>query len=492
MRVRVCAVAAVAVLATLSAGCSGADDDGDIGAAGGAATSTAPSPAPSPAPPSGPPDDLDVALSTPVEDSVYPDVGDPGVDALHYGLELDWAPTQRRLRGTATITLRATADAERLRLDLGPRMRPTAVTLDGDDVPFRHPGKDLVVDAAVAADAQHELVVEYAGRPGPVPAPTRRSDFSATGITVTESGELWTMQEPFGAYSWYPVNDQPADKALYDITITTDAPFRGVANGELVETTTEEGRTTTRWHLDSPASSYLTTVAVGDYRHDSGTTESGLTVDYWYPRGQPKALPLLQKAPRTVDWVEERLGPYPFSTLGLVVTDAERAMETQTMVTLGSNAYVLSEPVLMHEIAHQWYGDLVSPADWRDVWLNEGMTMYLQGLYEADLAGLPASQALGSYEGACRAGRAEAGPPGDYDSRSFGAGNIYYCPALMWEELHERVGEDKFWAVARSWLEDNAGTSVTREQLYEHWEVETGLELSEFFDSWIVGRSIPR
>ena len=483
MRGRVAALVAVAVLA---AGCSGGDDDASERTTGAGTTGSSPAgPSASPAP------DLDAALSTPVEDSFYPDVGDPGVDALHYDLKLDWAPTRRRLSGTATITLRATADADRLRLDLGPRMRPSAVALDGRDVPFTHPGKDLLVEAAVTAEEQHELVVEYAGRPGPVPAPTRRSDFSVTGITVTDAGELWTMQEPFGAYSWYPVNDQPADKALYDVSITTDAPFRGVANGELVDTSTADGRTTTRWHLDSPASSYLTTIAVGDYRHDSGTTGSGLTVDYWVPRGMPRVLSRLRKAPRTVDWIEERLGPYPFSTLGLVVTDSESAMETQTMITLGTNAYVLSEPVIMHEIAHQWYGDLVSPSDWRDVWLNEGMTMYLQGRYEADLAGLPASEALASYEQACRASLAEAGPPGDYDRGSFGAGNIYYCPALMWDELRKRLGEDEFWAVARSWLEENAGTSVGREQLYDHWEDATGLELSSFFDSWIIGETMP-
>ncbi|WP_426245591.1 M1 family metallopeptidase [Nocardioides sp. LHG3406-4] len=482
--------AALAVVLLLATGCSGdgsEPDDSD----GGRPAGGSPTAAPQPADPAAAAADLDAARSTPVEDSVYPDAGDPGVDALHYDLELAWSPTRRRLDGTATITLRATTDAPRLQLDLGPSLKPRSVTLDGADVPFSHPGKDLVVDAPVTGDQQYELVVTYRGEPAPVPAPTRRADFSVTGMTVTDAGELWTMQEPFGAYTWYPVNDQPADKALYDFTITTDAPFTGVANGELVESVTDKGRTTTRWHLDTPASSYLTTMAVGDYQHSADTTSSGLTIDYWYPRGLPEALPLLRKAPHAVDWVEERLGPYPFSTLGLVVTDAVSAMETQTMVTLGTGDYVLSEPVIMHEIAHQWYGDIVSPSDWRDVWLNEGMTMYLQAGYEADLAGVPVAEELADYAGACRASLPGDGPPGAYNAAGFGASNIYYCPALMWDELRKRVGEDEFWAVARSWLDDNAGTSAGREQLYDHWERATGLELSSFFDSWIMGRTMP-
>ncbi len=475
---------ALAVVLLLATGCSGTDDDDGVDAAqpaGGGASETSP-----------PADEPDLsAVSTPLEDSVYPDVGDPGVDALHYGLELDWTPKKRRLVGVATITLRATADADRLQLDLGARLKPRSITLDGADVPFTHPGKDLVVEAPVVADQEYELVVSYRGKPAPVPAPTRRGDFSTLGLTVTDAGGLWTMQEPFGAYSWYPVNDQPADKALYDFTITTDAPYSGVANGELVSTETTGGRTTTTWHLDSPASSYLTTLAIGDHQHSTGTTSSGLTIDYWYPRGAPKLLPKLRKAEGAVDWIEQKLGPYPFSTLGLVVTPAMSAMETQTMITLGTNEYVLSEPVIMHEIAHQWYGDLVSPSDWRDVWLNEGMTMYLQGRYEADQAGIPVAEQLAHYVQACRSSLASDGPAGAYDAAGFGAGNIYYCPALMWDELRKRLGDDEFWKVARSWLDDNAGTSASREQLYEHWEKATGLELTKFFDGWIVGTTMP-
>jgi aminopeptidase N len=435
--------------------------------------------------------DLSLARSTPVEDSVYPAVGGPDVDTLLYDLDLAWEPGARTLTGTATITLRAARDAKRFTLDLAARLEVASLTLDGSDAAYTHRGKDLVVRQRVAEDSQHELVISYAGKPSPVPAPTTRRDFSTLGFTVTDRGEVWTMQEPYGAYSWYPVNDQPADKALYDISVTAPEPWTGVANGRLVADTTEDGQRTTEFQLDEPASSYLITLAIGDYAHSSGTSKSGVTLDYWYPRGQPLVLDDMTAANAAIDWIEARLGPYPFSSAGIVATDSMSAMETQTMVTIGNNDYVRSPAVLVHELVHQWFGDQVSPADWRDVWLNEGMTMLMQALWEADNLGDRIGVTIAHWRDLDQALRDDYGPPGAYDEAQFGGSNIYYSPALMWNELRLELGDDVFFEVARSWLSTYDNKSVTRDDIYAHWEKETGLELSAFFDAWILGRTTP-
>ena len=104
--------------------------------------------------------------------------------------------------------------------------------------------------APIEEDERYELSLDYVGTPEPAPAPTTRSDFSTTGFTVTRKGEVWTMQEPYGAYTWYPVNDQPSDKALYDITVHAPAPWTGISNGELTELTSDDDGTTTSWQLD--------------------------------------------------------------------------------------------------------------------------------------------------------------------------------------------------------------------------------------------------
>ena len=436
--------------------------------------------------------DLDLAVSEPVEDSVYPRVGDPRVDALHYALDLDWDPVAERLEGRAVLTFRATRDAPRFQLDLGAPLEVGEVTLDGEAVRTVHRGKDLVVRAPVTADQRYELALDYAGTPEPVPAPTTRGDFSTTGFTVTDTGQVWTMQEPYGAYSWYPVNDQPSDKALYDVTVHAPPRWTGISNGRLVEHASDEDGTTTSWQLAEPASSYLVTLAIGDYTHASNTTADGMTVDYWTPRGLAGGTRQVQVAAAAVDWIEERLGDYPFDTLGLVVTESESAMETQTMVTLGDNEYVLSPQVIAHELVHQWYGDQVSPADWRDVWLNEGMTMLMQWVYQDEHDIAPLDDSVRDARAYDQQLRDDYGPPGAYDPRQFGGSNIYWTPALMWNELRLALGDDEFYRIARSWLAAHDNTSVTREQLYEHWEAETGLELTAFFDRWITGSRTPR
>ncbi|SDC35535.1 M1 family metallopeptidase [Nocardioides lianchengensis] len=435
--------------------------------------------------------DLDLALSEPVEDPLYPEVGDPGVDALHYDLTLDWDPATSVLTGEEVLTFRATATAERFQLDLGEPLEVGDVLLDGEPVEVEHDGKDLVVLAPVEEDARHELTLSYAGTPTPAPAPTQRSDFSTTGWTITDDGETWTMQEPFGAYTWYAVNDQPSDKALYDFTITVPSPWSGVANGELLSRTDADGVTETRWHLAEPAASYLVTVATGDFTMTEDESASGVPITYWTPSDEPEYIEKLQETPAGLAWLEERLGPYPFDTLGIVIVDSESGMETQTMITLGDTEYATSPAVLVHEMAHHWYGDQVTPRDWRDVWMNEGMAMYLQGAWEADDAGVPVTDVMDEWAPYEEDFRAESGPPADFDPDQFGASNIYYGPALMWQEVRERIGEERFWSMVRAWPAARDNLSTGREDYLAWVEEETGEELTDLFDAWLLGETTP-
>ena len=333
--------------------------------------------------------------------------------------------------------------------------------------------------------------VSYAGTPAPVPAPTIRTDFSSTGLTVTADGEIWTMQEPFGAFTWYPVNDQPSDKALYDFTVRAPRGWVGIANGELTSRGVQGAHTVTRWHLSQPAASYLTTLAVGDFVQTRDASPSGVPISYWTHRGATDDLEALRVTPDVMAWNEDRLGPYPFDSLGILVVDSDSGMETQTMITLGDNTYTVSPAVIEHELTHQWYGDLVTPTDWRDVWMNEGMTMFIQGVYEADQEGITIDRKMDQWAPLERQVRAGSGPPGGYDPLEFGEGNVYYGPALMWNELRHRMGDASFWKMVRAWPAEHAYANATREEYFDWLEKETGLELSSFLDDWIMGTTTP-
>ena len=480
MRAR--ATALSLVLALVATGCeSGSESpDGD-------------GPSPSVAVATPEPDDaaLAVAESEPVEDSYYPRVGDPGVDSLHYALDLTWSASDKRLAGVATVTFRATGDAEQFQLDLAAPLEVEGVTLDGRSVASTHPGKDLVVRAPVEEDRRYVLEVRYSGTPGPVRAPTTRSDFSTTGFTVEDDGTAWTMQEPFGAYTWYPVNDQPSDKALYDFTLRVDAPWTGVANGEMVADEEVDGQHVTAFHLDSPASSYLTTVAFGEFDHEEDSSAGGVPLSYWAPAGEDALMERARATKPALEWLEGRLGEYPFATAGTLVVPSDSGMETQTLITLGTNEYVLSDEVLVHELTHQWFGDLVGPADWVDVWINEGITMYLQYVYQAETTGKPLDTVMRSLVVEDQFLRDQAGPPAAYDPASFGSSNIYLSPALMWHQLAKRMGQKRFWAMMRRWPAEHRYASATRRELTAWVEAESGLELSSFFDAWLLGRRTP-
>lgn len=454
---------------------------------------TVPGGTPSPTPPTGTSSGtrLDIAVSEPVEDSLYPEVGDPGVDALHYDLDLTWTPTTRTLDGVATVTFRSTADAAAFRLDLGDPLEVSSVRVDGAAVEHAHDGKDLVVEQAVTADQRYTAEIAYAGTPEAVPAPTERTDIEDVGWTITDADEVWTMQEPFGAYTWFPVNDHPSDKALYDFTIAVPSPWVGVANGSLESRTRSGAMTVTRWHLDEPAASYLTTIAIGDYAMTEDETASGVPVTYWTPRSDPDAVDDLDFTVPAIDWLEQRLGPYPFSTAGAVTVDSSSAMETQTMPTYGSTPYARSRAVVLHELAHQWYGDQVTPTDWSDLWMNEGMAMYLQMVWEAEDGDVPLTGLMNEMARSERDLRRQAGPPGDFDPTKFGNSNAYYGPALMWHELRLRLGDSAFWAMARAWPSVHDNGNATRAEYLAWVEQQTGEELGSFFDAWLLGERTP-
>ncbi len=466
--------AVIGLALALTVGCSTGSDE--------------PEPAPSPGPSIAESGD---AVSTPVEDRVYPDVGDPGVDAQSYHLDLAWDRTTRSLTATEQLEFRATADAPHFQLDLGPPLQVDAVRVDGHRATWTHRGKDLVVDRPVRADQRYVLLLRYSGTPRPVPAPTKRSDFDSTGWTITDDGEVWTMQEPYGAYSWYAVNDQPSDKALYSFTIRAPAPWVGVANGELTSRTRAGGDTVTEWRLDQPASSYVVTIAIGDFTMTQDASASGVPITYWTPPDRPHLLEALRAMPAALDWVEKRLGPYPFESLGALLVDSRSGMETQTMLTLGATAQATAPEVLVHEIVHQWYGDLVTPVDWRDVWMNEGMATYLQGVFETETAGEPLTTLTDQWAAVEPQMRAEAGPPADYDPAYFASGNVYYSPALMWDAIRRQLGDDEFWQLVRDWPANHRIQNADYDDITSWWSEQSGEDLQPTFDAWLLGATSP-
>ncbi|GAA3456236.1 M1 family metallopeptidase [Dactylosporangium matsuzakiense] len=434
--------------------------------------------------------------STPVADPVYPQYGNPQLDVLHYGLELAWKPDTRTLTGTATLDLRAADDLREVRLDFSGAYQIDGLTLGGATVTGSVAGSKLTVAAALHRDEQQALVVKYHGTPATVAMPSHRPDVEPLGLTVTGDGALWTMQEPFGASTWYPANDQPSDKALYDIAVTVPDGWTAIAGG------TPKGHDGNVFKYAStvPVATYLTTLAVGKYTQETLAGPGGVPLTVWYrPGADDKALPYLRKSPQYVDWLAARFGPYPFDSGGVVMVPSESGMETQQMITMGlpdygSDANFTSgfDADLLHEYAHQWFGDAVTTSNWNDLWLNEGWAEYAQFLYEYERD----HQTMDSWEAWARttdAGlRKRLGPPGKPRADSFAESNVYICPALMLHQIHKKLGDAAFFALAKDWVQQQRGTAQDRAAFIAFVNKHTGQDFTQLINAWLDSPTTPK
>lgn len=437
---------------------------------------------------------LEAAYSTPVEDPYYPKTSNPQIDTLHYNLALRWDRTV--LTGTATVIFRAMATTNSLRLDISPQLNVSDVAIDAKAIAYIQTGDNLVMAVIhVAKGSQHTLTIDYSGAPATAPAPSGRGDLrGGLGWSRDPEGNVYTFQEPYGAYTWYPVNDHPSDKALYDVQVTVPRGEVAVFNGTLEgEQPAGPDATTWRWHLDEPAASYLTTIAIGDYSAYHQTMPDGTPATYWLlPQDRQLLQTLKSESRRAFTWLESRLGSYPFSTFGVVVVGGQSGMETQSMVTLSRGALERPDAVLEHEMAHQWFGDAVTPTDWRGLWLNEGWAMYLQQWYEHDTGRYEYAGGITRWRALDNAARARSGPPGDYDPTSFGDVNVYLGPALMLDRIRQRVGDRRFEELARAWVVEHEYGNVDRAE-FVHWlDVKTGQSFSRLVDLWLDAPTTPR
>ena len=271
--------------------------------------------------------------------------------------------------------------------------------------------------------------VEYDGHPNPIIDPDKSKD----GWIPTDDG-AFVVNEPQGSPSWYPANDTPKDKATYDFAITVPEGRTAIANGLLMGTVDNGTTTTWRWRSNDPTAPYLATATSGIFDTDFGTLPNGLpeynAVDP-QTRGSGSKDPNPQLAWQrlalngpAVDLFSELYGPYPFESVGGVVDWAPNVFYSLESQTRPMYWRVPSEATVVHEIAHMWWGDSVTPEIWPDIWLNEGFATWSEWIWSERTGGEGAAEifddavrhagGLGRGPGSLvpRAGRA-AGPGGD-------------------------------------------------------------------------------
>ena len=425
-----------------------------------------------------------------VGDPYFPLAGNGGYHVAHYGLTLRYEPAGRHLSGKAVLTARATQRLTRFDLDFK-GMKITGLTVDHVKAAYRRDGQELVVTPhrPLHKGQSFRVTVTYDGTPGPVTDP----DGSPDGWIPTDDG-AFVAGEPQGAMTWFPANNHPLDKSSYDFTITVPEDRTAVANGILLGRSTKNGRTTFRWRQTAPMAAYLATATVGKFQVNQYTTRDGIRVyDAVDPREATAAAPVLKQLPSVLEWESKLFGPYPYRAAGSIVDHAPNvgyALETQSRPVY-DQAPGLS--TLVHENAHQWFGDSVSLTSWKDIWLNEGFATYAEWLYTEQHGGARAQKTFDTLYARPASDPLWAFPPGNPGSGAniFGT-PVYARGAMALHALRTTVGDPVFFRILRAWADRHRHGNGTTAQFERLAESKSGKDLGQLFTTWLYAQGKPQ
>jgi aminopeptidase N len=421
-------------------------------------------------------------------DDYYPNDGNGGYDALDYHVNIGYEPAGGHLDGDTTVTALATQDLSRFDLDLR-GLDVSSVQVDGKPARFTRDGDfELVITppTPLAVGTTFHTRVVYAG----TPADTQHSGLTDNGWRKSESGGAYIVGEPHSAAFWYPVNDTPRDKATFHLTARVPDGWSVVSNGREEGTTSVGGWSTSSWNEPNPIASYLTTVAIDKFSVDRTTSPDGTPVVSAYAPGAEPRREAGSQLPAVLAFLTSKFGPYPQSAAGGIYLDENIpfSLETQTRPTYARWANLL---VMVHENAHQWFGDSVSIKSWSDICLNECFASYAQWLWVEAKEG---SDLDDRYRRAVELTRNST----DFWSpklTDMGAGHefqgVYDKGILAMHALRRQIGEDAFNRLLSGWPTQYKSGNASWGDFELFVSNLSGQRLGTFLDDWFRGTKIP-
>jgi aminopeptidase N len=442
-----------------------------------------------------------------------PPSDDRGYDVLSYDLDIELFPDTRTISGTVDIGLVALATGKnRVRLDLVDELTCDGVTFRGLETHFTHAGDSLVVnlDSDLATAGADTVSVRWHGRP-----PSHGNFRTGLMFRTHDNGTpddpnddqpiIANQNQPWSAHSWWPCKDHPSDKALFSIRTTVPEPLVVISNGTLIrEDAPGPGLRRFAWREAYPMATYLVSVAVTHFASGSESCDPGtggpVRLDYHvFPQHRGNAEVDLARTCDMLELMTRLAGPYPF--IGEKYAQAEfkwvGSMEHQTATSLspivfsGDGRYEL---VVIHELAHQWFGDSLTPEVWADIWLNEGFARYFEALWVEHAYGLPEYQEYMRLIGPVRhpdlfVNDGVLSDPDPILPNSL----VYDKGAWVLHMLRMLIGEEAFVGFLADYAADPELVlgSVTLDDMIGAAETAAGRDLSGFFGPWLDTAEVP-
>ena len=439
-------------------------------------------------------------------DRLYPLLGNGGYDVQNYDLSLRYPKKdpKQTVTGDVTITAVAAQALSRFDLDFGGGS-VAKVAVNGHPAGFTRSGDELVITPKHALNRGKRFTVTVGGFTATPIAPNADAPI---GFVSTPDGTVLAGQ-PNSSHTLFPSNDHPRDKATYTIRLTAPTGWTGTANGVATGTRTHGGYVTSTYRETQPMASELVQVAVGDFAVVRGRSIHGTPIRDVVPRRLAAGLvPKTAVERDQISWMEKQVGPYPFENYGSLVIDAELgfALETQTLSLYDTSLFAapttVLNPVMAHELAHQWFGDSVAPNAWSDVWQNEGHATWYELLYAeqtgvfADYTGYDTPEEL--FKDVYSLGdqwRNTWGPVARPASSAsvwdvFNS-NVYYGGALALYALRQKIGTAAFQRLERAWVSKYHGKSASTDDFITLASKVSGKDLRTFMIAWFYGTKTP-
>ena len=433
-----------------------------------------------------------------LNDSLYPAFGNGGYEVRHYALNLSIADVEaNEIKGLATLSARSLQNLNRFNLDfIG--FSIDALTVNAQPASFTRSGQELTITPAqpIPAGQDFQVEVTYHGIPeeiDSVAAPGRIGWIHDDDIS-------YVLSEPDGAATFFPVNDHPLDKATYTFSIQVPRPYAAAANGILAGSQPAGDTVTYVWEQKQGMASYLALIAIDEFVIENQTSPNGVPIRNYYSAGlDEEARRPFARQGEMLAFFSDTFGPYPFDAYGALVLDTTvgTALEAQTLSLYGIDQLdlddlPLAEQLAAHELAHQWFGDSLSVADWGDIWLNEGFATYAEGLWIEHTEG---ADALDTWVEDLLAYAQEYGddmlPPGKPSADDLFNEGVYCRGGLTLHALRLQVGDRVFFDILKAYYDRFKGSQARTADFIAVAQEVSGRDLAAFFQAWLYQPELP-